>query len=415
MRDFFYEIAESLQRNKLRTILTGFSIAWGIFMLMLLLASGNGLKNGVMHNFADQTSNTVTLFAGYTTLPYKGHDKGREILMDNTDSILLAYEFTNVNDIMPVYNIGNKQFFNKKKYTDGNMEAVMPLYFQAEHIHIKQGRAFNTMDMEEQRKVIVVSVKSAQRLFETEDVIGKSIVADDIAYTIVGVYSNAQTGWRETFYIPLEVGKSVYNERNKIREMKFTLKDFTSIEANENFEKNLRMRLSRKHDYDPNDHSAIYIWNELQGYLRTMTIFSVLTTFLWLIGISILISGIVGVSNIILITVKERTKEFGIRKALGAKPSSIIRLIVAEALVITTFFGYVGMVLGVIVTEIANKLIAKATASLSTEKVIFQNATVDLDIAISATVLLIVAGVLAGYFPARKAVKIKPIEAIRYE
>ncbi|MDR0604840.1 MAG: ABC transporter permease [Bacteroidales bacterium] len=415
MRDFFQEIAESLQRNKLRTVLTGFSIAWGIFMLMLLLAAGNGLKNGVMHNFKDRSNNSVTLFSGYTSLPYKGHDKGREILMDNTDSVLLAYEFTDVKDVEPVYNLGYKAFFNKKKYAEGNLEAVTPLYFRAENIHIQQGRAFNRMDREEQRKVMVISDQSAQRLFDTEDIIGKLIVVDDIAYTIVGIYSNEQRGWRLSFYIPLEVGRSIYNERNIIREIKFTLKNLTTLEANLRFGEKLRMRLSRKHDFDPQDYSAIYIWNAFQDYLKMMSLFSILTTFLWVIGISILISGIVGVSNIILITVKERTKEFGIRKALGAKPSSIIRLIVAESLVITAFFGYVGMVLGVIVTEIANNLIAKATTTLGSEKVIFQNATVDLDIAISATILLVIAGVLAGYFPTRKALKIKPIEALRYE
>jgi putative ABC transport system permease protein len=415
MRDFFYEIAESLRRNKLRTVLTGFSIAWGIFMLMLLLASGNGLKNGVMHNFSDKNTNTVTLYAGYTTIPYNGHDKYREIIMDNTDSILVAYEFTETDNVMPVYDLGYKLFYNKKKYADGTMEAVPPLYFKAENINITQGRAINDIDMEENRKVIVLSSQSAKRLFDNEDAIGKSVVVDNISYTVIGVYSKSQMSWRLSFYVPLNLAKKVYNMQHEIREMKFTLNGLTTSEANENFDAALRMRLSRKHSYDPNDYGGIYIDNETLSYLKTVTIFSVLTTFLWLIGISILVSGIVGVSNIILITVKERTKEFGIRKALGAKPASIIRLIVAESLVITTFFGYVGMVLGVIVTEIGNKLILSATASLDSDKVIFKDATVDLGIAISATILLVVAGVLAGYFPVRKALSIKPIEALRYE
>ena len=414
--EIFNEIFESLRRNKLRTFLTGFSIAWGIFILMILLASGNGLKNGVMSNFESSATNIVSLYAGYTSLPYNGHPKDRRIKMDETDLILLKNGFYETKDIVPVYQLGYKKYYNKKKETDGNLLAVTPHYFDIQNIKVKHGRAINQLDMQQERKVIVLSSNSAQLLFETENAIGKTITIDDIIYTIVGIYSNAQTSWRASYYLPLSTGLSIYITQDRLRQIQFTTDNLTTRDENEGFNKKLRMRLSKKHDFDPNDYSAIRIYNNLLDYLNTMTIFSVLNTFLWIIGIGTLVSGIVGVSNITLITVKERTKEFGIRKALGAKPSSVIRLVLSESLIITGFFGYIGLLFGVIVTEIFSKVIdSMPSGSTDIDMAVFQDATIDFGIAISATTVMIIAGLLAGYFPARKAVAIKPIEALRYE
>jgi len=411
--ELFKEILESLRRNKLRTFLTGFSIAWGIFILMILLASGNGLRNGTMSNFSGASTNTVTLYANYTSLPYGGHPKDRPIKMDESDLMLLDHAFYETENVVPVYQLGYKKYFNKKETADGNLLAVTPHYFNTRNIDY--GRTFNPLDISQERKVMILPSSSAKLLFGKEDAVGKTLMVDDVSYTVVGVYSNSQMSWRTQSYIPLSTALSIYVTQDRLREIQFNTVNLTTKAANEVFGSKLRMRLSKKHNYDPNDYSAIYIDNNLLRFLEVMTIFSALNIFLWIIGIGTLISGIVGVSNITLITVKERTKEFGIRKALGAKPSSVIRLVITESLVITGIFGYIGLLFGVIVTEIVNKLMESVENTGNINMTVFQDATIDLGLAISATVVMIIAGVLAGYFPARRAVSIKPIEALRYE
>ena len=413
MIEILREIGITLRRNKLRTFLTGFSIAWGIFMLMILLGAGNGLKNGVTANFKSQSKNKITMAAGWISKPVPGKKMWQRVLFDATDSELIN-SLTEVDEIIPAYSVGGSISYGKRNI-EASPNAVVPLYLDFENIEISSGRFINDIDMKEKRKVAVVADKDALALFDFEDPLGKQIICNGIAFTVVGIYKTRGANWSNRLYIPFSTLNTIFNPSGRLSEFTFTVKGLETKEANNDFDERLRLRMSRKYGFDAEDRHAFYIWNRLEEYLQTMQIFYAISIFVWIIGIGTLIAGVVGVGNIMLITVRERTKEFGIQKALGAKPSVILRQIVLEALCITGLFGYLGMVAGIGVTELINYIMVKAAMGSDTEFRIFTNPTVDLGIAAAATGVLVVAGILAGYFPARKAVKIRPIEALKYE
>lgn len=270
--------------------------------------------------------------------------------------------------------------------------------------------------MHELRKVIVIHKTTARILFgERANPLGKYLIANKMTYKIIGIYNDDNTYQSPRAYIPLSTADKLYNPRWGYGDLSFTVEGLDTEQANMDFEKELRKRMGIFHNFDPSDIQAVYVWNRLEDYMQSIRIFNGISLFVWIIGIGTLIAGVVGVGNIMLISIKERTKEIGIRKTLGASPWSVLKLVVLEAIVITTLFGYIGMIAGVGATELANYFVNQNIIDSGGENMMFRNPTVEVSIVFSATAVLIIAGVLAGYFPARKAVSIKPIEALRYE
>jgi putative ABC transport system permease protein len=412
--DNWAEIFSTLKKNKLRTFLTGFSISWGIFMFCILLSAGNGLKNGMMSNFGSRSVNSVQFWGRRTSIPYKGLPDGRRITIDEKDLALLQTQVPEALNVSGVIET-NVSVSYKTFSSSCNFNGVNPDYKNINGIKIKdnQGRFLNDMDMKDHRKVMVINQRIKEILFQEDNPVGKQVIAGGLGYTVIGVFEEDSWGNGEKAYIPFSTAQLLYNKGWGINEIAFTVKGLDTKEDNEVFEEQLRGKLSVLHVFDPKDIRSVGIWNQLENYLQTVGIFNGLSLFIWIIGIGTLIAGIVSVSNIMLITVRERTREFGIRKALGAKPSAILGSILMESVFITSIFGYVGMFLGVGLGELANSTLEKA--NLSEISHIFKNPTVEVGIAIGAMCVLIISGVVAGYFPALKAVRISPVEAMREE
>ena len=417
MLDLWQEIYGTIRRNKLRTLLTGFAVAWGIFMLIVLLGAGNGLIHAFEENSGERALNSIRVYGGWTTKPYDGLKEGRSIDLDNRDLEDTETYFADRVESAgaTLYQMATDISYGPE-YVNLSLNGVHPNYPEVEAVKVVEGRFVNQTDIRERRKSIVLHRKSADVLFGKThtDPLGKFVNAGGVAYQVVGIYDDEGSSEPSSAFIPFSTLQTIYNKGNDVNSIIFTTKGLTTEESNEQFEADYRRVIGANHRFDPTDDGAIWLWNRFTSYLQAMAAMGILRTAIWVIGIFTLLSGIVGVSNIMLITVRERTHEFGIRKALGAKPRSILWLIIVESVTITTVFGYVGMVAGIGVTEWMNAAFGSQNVDNGMFQVqMFSDPTVDLRIAIQATVTLIVAGTLAGFFPARKATKIRPIEALR--
>lgn len=416
MIDFVQEIYGTIKRNKLRTALTGFAVAWGIFMLIVLLGAGNGLLNAFEQQSGDMAMNSFQIWPGRTSMAYQGLQEGRNIKLTEKELELTRQMKEHVTHASAILEQGGVILSYKQDHVSLQMTGAMPNYPETNGLKLKEGRFINQLDMEERRKVIVLHEKTIEMLLgnEKHQAIGKHINASGIAYQIVGIYTTPMEEFSPTAYLPYTTLQLIYNKGDGVGSLVFLTKDINDMPNSEAFETEYRTAISRVKQFDAEDRSAIWVWNRFSQYMQQQTASDLLRTSIWVIGIFTLLSGIVGVSNIMLITVKERTHEFGIRKALGAKPYSILTLIIAESITITTLFGYIGMIAGIAVTEYMNKVAGEQVMDIGVASAtVFVNPTVDLHIAIQATLTLIVAGTLAGFFPARKAVMIRPIEALR--
>lgn len=412
--DTLREIGSMLKKRKLRTFLTGFAVSWGIFMFCILLCAGNGLRNGVMSNFGHQSVNSLSFWGRRTSMDYKGLPENRRIKLDERDIQLLKRQVPEAKDISPIISTSMQVSFETFN-TDCSFEGVNPEYMQIKSVRIRdnQGRFINSMDIKELRKVAVINKRFREVLFKDENPVGKMFIAGGLSYTVIGVYETEEWGDDARAYIPFSTAQLLYNAGWGIHDISFTVDGLTTEKQNEVFEEKFRAQLSGIHLYDPADKRAIGMRNYLKNYLQFLGMFNGISAFIWIIGIGTLIAGITGVSNIMLITVRERTREIGIRKALGAKSSSIIKSILIESVLITSIFGYLGMFLGVGLGELVNSVLE--SPGMEGAGRMFQNPTIAVPVAVGAMLVLVASGVLAGYFPALKAVRIPPVEAMRAE
>lgn len=414
--DIWQEIFSTIRKNKLRTFLTGFSVAWGIFMLMVLLGSGNGLQNGVKYEFADNSVNIMWMWTGQTSIAYDGLKEGREIKFNNQDYDFLTTKAKDIEQVSSRFFLrGDITYSYGKEYGSFSTSTCHPSLLDMEKIKMDKGRFINDLDMREFRKVIVIGDDIRKALFKEEDPMGKYIKVGSVPFKVIGVSKDPRSTDNRQAYMPFTTAQRLFNGGDRVHNFTLTTKMVKTTAEAEAIDKEVRAQMAKRHSFDPEDKRAMGSFNMLTEYIRTMKIFAAIKMFVWIIGIGTLIAGIVGVSNIMLILVKERTREIGVRKALGATPASVIGLVLMESILITTVAGYLGLVIGVGLMEMLNFGLEQMFAQGAGNQVFFRNPTVDFTTAVSATAILVFSGALAGYIPARKAANVKPIEALRDE
>lgn len=419
MRELIKEIWSTSKRNKLRTSLTGFAVAWGIFMLIFLLGAGNGLINAQLQQSTRFLANSMRVFPGETSKAYKGLKEGRSITLNDRD-ILISNETYGqyVDDVggrLEQYNVNIN--YGDNYVASQSLVGVAPTHPKIDKTEMITGRFINEIDMKDQRKNVVLSRSQAKELCKDyRSLVGKNVKISNLNFQVVGIYKDDESRNNTDAFIAYSTIKTIYAKGDDAGSLEFTIKNLKTQEDNEQFEKNYRASINNNHQAAPDDDRTIWLWNRYMDNIQMNQGIAIMQTALWIVGLFTLLSGIVGVSNIMLITVKERTREFGVRKAIGAKPWSILKLIITESIIITSFFGYIGMVCGVAANEIMDATIGHTTVDTGLFKAaMFVNPTVGIGTCIGATIAIVIAGTIAGLIPAIKAARIRPIEALRAE
>ena len=410
--DKWQEIATTIQKNKMRTFLTAFSIAWGIFLLVVLLGAGSGFLNGVLYQFRDDAMNSFKITPGTTSIPYKGMKPGKKIQLTNENFEKIASNVQGVEHITARYFLSGeypiRYKLNQVRFT---VRATHPAHIYYENTIITEGRYLNELDLKERRKVAVIGANVVEILFKNKEPLEEWIEINQIPYRVVGVFEDQGRGFEiSIIYVPISTAQMVYNGSNKVHEILFTT-GTTSLKDTRLMEKETTSILVEHQKFSPEDPRAVDVSNNNETMQKFLSMISGIKFFIWIIGVGTITAGIVGVSNIMMIAINERTREIGIRKAIGATPGSIISLVLQESLVITLLAGYVGLVAGVAVVEFASWGFEK----FNLQSEYFRNPEIDFKTVITATIFLVFAGALAGFFPARLAAKIKPVEALREE
>ena len=413
------EVWSTSKRNKLRTTLTGFAVAWGIFMLIFLLGAGNGLINAQLQQSTRFLANSMRVFPGETSKAYKGLKEGRSITLNDRDILISNQTYGQyVDDVggrLEQYNVNIN--YGDNYVASQSLVGVAPTHPKIDKTEMIAGRFINEIDMKDQRKNVVLSRSQAKELSKDyRSLVGKNVKISNLNFQVVGIYKDDESRNNTDAFIAYSTIKTIYAKGDDAGSLEFTIKNLKTQEDNEQFEKNYRASINNNHQAAPDDDRTIWLWNRYMDNIQMNQGIAIMQTALWIVGLFTLLSGIVGVSNIMLITVKERTREFGVRKAIGAKPWSILKLIITESIIITSFFGYIGMVCGVAANEIMDATIGHTTVDTGLFKAaMFVNPTVGLGTCIGATIAIVIAGTIAGLIPAIKAARIRPIEALRAE
>ena len=419
MRELIKEIWSTSKRNKLRTSLTGFAVAWGIFMLIFLLGAGNGLINAQLQQSTRFLANSMRVFPGETSKAYKGLKEGRSITLNDRDILISNQTYGQyVDDVggrLEQYNVNIN--YGDNYVASQSLVGVAPTHPKIDKTELIAGRFINEIDMKDQRKNVVLSRSQAKELCKDyRSLVGKNVKISNLNFQVVGIYKDDESRNNTDAFIAYSTIKTIYAKGDDAGSLEFTIKNLKTKEDNEQFEKNYRASINNNHQAAPDDDRTIWLWNRYMDNIQMNQGIAIMQTALWIVGLFTLLSGIVGVSNIMLITVKERTREFGVRKAIGAKPWSILKLIITESIIITSFFGYIGMVCGVAANEIMDATIGHTTIDTGLFKAaMFVNPTVGIGTCIGATIAIVIAGTIAGLIPAIKAARIRPIEALRAE